>query len=135
MSAWLDRLVAQWNGENVGIREGVSAETLAAFERSHQIHLPADFAEYIRTVDGMNSNVHDDGLFSFFSLGEMTFWDNNLTFAHWAIESCIFTLNFGSNGECSGVLRFDGGEHRLAGTFSEFIDIYYSDPERLYTEK
>ncbi len=135
MSAWLDRLVAKWNGENVGIREGVSAETLAAFERSHKIHLPADFAEYICTVDGMNPGAADNELFSFFSLDEMTFWDNNLTFAHWLIESCIFTLSFGSNGQCSGVLRFNGAERRLADTFGEFIEIYFSDPERLYMSK
>jgi hypothetical protein len=30
MIVWLDHLLAEWGDENVGIREGVSAETLAA---------------------------------------------------------------------------------------------------------
>jgi hypothetical protein len=83
----------------------------------------------------MDPGAADNELFSFFSLGEMTFWGNNLTFVHWLIESCIFTLSFGSKGCCCGIARFNGSEHRLADTFSEFMEIYFSDPERLYISK
>ena len=68
----MKRLVARWTEHDIAIRSGATDSAIFGFEARHRVSLPADFREYISTVDGMGEiGTTDNDLFCFFALTDL----------------------------------------------------------------
>ena len=47
-----NRIILNWQSEDIPIRAGVSPNTIAEFESRYNVVLPSDVREYFLTVDG-----------------------------------------------------------------------------------
>ena len=71
LASTLSELKIRWEVSGTAIREGASLRAIQAFEDRYAVTFPPAFAEYLRTVDGMNSGETDERLLRFWKLEEL----------------------------------------------------------------
>lgn len=143
-------LEQHWSRQDVSIEHGVSESELCAFERRYNVCLPEDLRDYFISVNGMSPGVSDDSLIRFWMLNEIKpvsegapeyagqnyveAPDSVFLFADYCIWSHAFGIRLSSREkEQSNTIFVIGYEPAvpIADSFSEFVDIYLSDKERL----
>ena len=71
MDDLFDRIKDRWAAENLLARPGVDEQQIAEFEARHGVRLTRELSEYLRAVDGMDSNEWDENFNSFVPLEEI----------------------------------------------------------------
>ena len=66
-----ESLRRHWLSHHIEINAGVSEAELEAFEEKFGVILPTDFREYFRCVNGMPTDVVDDGMIRFWMIEEI----------------------------------------------------------------
>lgn len=66
-----ESLKRHWLSHNVEINAGVSTTKFASFEAKHRVALPQDLRDYFLCVNGMATDVVDDGMIRFWMLEEL----------------------------------------------------------------
>ena len=139
-----------WLSQGVGVNPGVPKEELTAFESKYQVSLPADLRDYFLTVNGMAEGVTDDALIRFWSLHEVKpipeeapdYSDPSyieepeslFLFADYCIWSHAYAIRLSSSKSPNPVIIIgDETPTRLFESFSELVNNYLSDPNRLLT--
>ena len=113
--------------------------------------MPADLRDYFLTVNGMAQGVTDDALIRFWSLNEVKpipeeapdYSDPSyieeaeslFLFADYCIWSHAYAIRLSSRSESPNPVIIIGDENptRLFESFSELVNNYLSDPDRLLT--
>jgi|ERR1044072_2229116 hypothetical protein len=143
-------LKQHWTRHDISIEPGVSESDLKAFEQKYKISLPEDLHSYFVSVNGMSPGVSDDSLIRFWMLNEIKpisegapeyagqnyieAADSVFLFADYCIWSHAFGIRLSSEEkEQSNTVFIIGFEPAIpiANSFSEFVDIYLQDKERL----
>jgi len=139
------RLIEFWESIGSRIRPGASAQDLLAFERRHKICLPQDFREYLTLCNGLS--LDDSGHFDHDWLGLIEFWPLETIsakhdgapgayfgFADFLIDSHWYVIRLSVNGNIRspvGVGDKVGIDEQLGDSFSDFVDVYLHDPDRV----
>lgn len=55
-------IISYWSRYGLPIRQGVTSESIKAFEEKYQVNLPFDFAEYLQVVDGTGIDDSDENI-------------------------------------------------------------------------
>ena len=146
MDIWR-QLVDHWfrNGVEAPL-PGVALADLDAFERAHDLRLPADLRAYFLATNGTGDTMDLD-YFRFWPLREVRpvrrAWAQGpttrdpyadcLVFADYCIECWLYAVRVGNDPARAGpVFRVTGAasppDEQLAGSFLEFIEKYLADP-------
>lgn len=139
-----------WLSCGVEIEQGVTESELNAFERRYNVHLPEDFRDYLMAVNGMSPHVYDDDFIRFWMLNEIKpvsegapeyagsdyidIADSVFLFADFSIWAHAFGIRGSREKEThSNTVYVIGGLPAIpiASSFSEFVNIYLTDTERL----
>jgi hypothetical protein len=147
-----EKLIDHWQAEGLSLAPGASKRALREFETKHKVVLPADFREYLSYANGMAQvSGHDCDAkgFSFWPLSRITTVseeckrskveipavddiDHYFAFSDymqwsWAYAICLLPAREGM------ILQFGVRSPRIiAGSFTEFVDDYIIDSEKLY---
>ena len=139
------RLVAYWESNGARISSGATEQELRAFEHRHQVHLPADFREYLTLCNGLGPQ--DNGHFAHAWLGLIEFWPlatisakhdgvpgDYFGFADYLIDSHWYVIRLSGDVHLSGAIGVgdeQGIAVRLGASFSDFVETYFHDPDRV----
>ncbi len=144
---WND-IIAFWRQSGVPIRAGASVGELEAFQRKCDVILPADFAGFLRTVDGSSGDLCNN-LHIFLALAELKpvhevlddhhrdryFYPNCYVFIDYFYSSWFYAIELTSDVCWSGavykVTGCDAPAMKLTASFSEFIDRYLDHPDSI----
>lgn len=144
-------IISYWSRCCLSIRQGVTLESIKAFEEKYQVTLPFDFAEYLQAVDGTGSDDSDENILSFLSLAEMRpvhevlddcgdvvypdrfAYPKCFIFADYLMSSWLYAIQITSDAAALGpVYRVTASEipgQMEAASFLEFMTRYAKDPE------
>jgi len=144
-------IISYWREYGLPIRQGVTTEAVKAFEEKYQVRLPADFAEYLRAVDGTGINESDENILSFLSLSEIRpvhevlddsggvvypdrfAYPNCFVFADYMMSCWFYAVQITSDASTMGpVYRVTASVVPgpiEAASFREFMARYSTDPE------
>lgn len=143
-------IISNWRRSDLPIRPGATLESIKEFEEKYQVTLPADFAEYLQTVDGTGVDESDENVLSFLPLSEIRpvhevlddsggvvysdrfAYPDCFVFADYLISSWLYAVQITSDPDNSGpVYRVTGSDapvHMEAASFREFMTRYAADP-------
>lgn len=144
-------IISYWRRYGLPIRQGVSLESIKAFEEKYQVALPSDFAEFLQAVDGTGINESDENILSFLSLSEIRplhevldesggvvypdrfAYPNCFVFADYLMSSWLYAVQITSDATNLGpVYRVTASQapvHMEAASFREFMMKYAVAPE------
>jgi hypothetical protein len=133
LAATIELVKAKWAAAGLVLRPGVEPERLEQFERVHAARLPADFAQYLLAVDGMEPGATDADLFHFRPLSLLQPAEQALpgmadgeacfVFADWATGTHLYALRL--VGSPQEVLLAGGSSPlRVAVSFGDFLAAY-----------
>jgi SMI1 / KNR4 family (SUKH-1) len=140
-----------WSRHDVSMEPGVSETELKAFEHKYNVLLPDDLCNYFMSVNGMSPGMSDDSLFRFWMLSEVkpvtegapeyagpnytTAPDSIFLFADYCIWSHAFGIHLSEQEQQLNTVYVIGFSPAIsiANSFSEFVDIYLTDKDRLTT--
>jgi hypothetical protein len=146
----VQRLKNHWLSHDVKFNAGVSEASLAAFEAEFNVLLPSDLRDYFLAMNGMPDEVTDDDLNRFWMLEELTtlptgapdyarenYIDNPeslFLFADYSIWAHAYAIRLGSVSLQSHEVVIIGYKSpvTIAQSFSEFVDLYLTDNDRLH---
>ena len=145
-----ETLKHHWLRGGLKIEDGVSESELTAFENKYKVHLPEDLRDYFSFVNGMSDGEMDDALFRFWMLNEVEplskanpeyagpdyidAADSVFLFADFLLWSHAFAIRLSPEKEKQSNTVYVIGvspAKPIAGSFSEFVEIYLTDNERL----
>ena len=145
-----ESLKRHWSAQDVDINAGVSKAQLDSFESKHRIVLPEDLRDYFLCVNGMPHDVIDDGMIRFWMLEEIqplpqgapAFSDPSyiqhpesvFLFADYSIWAHAYAIRLGSVSLHSHEVVIIGYKSpvTIAQCFSEFVDLYLGNNDRLH---
>jgi hypothetical protein len=145
-----ESLKRHWSSHDVEINAGVSKAQLESFESKHCVVLPEDLRDYFLCVNGMPPDVVDDGMIRFWMLEELqpltqgapAYSDGSyiqhpeslFLFADYSIWAHAYAIRLGSVSSQSHEVVIIGSESpvTIAQCFTEFVDQYLTDKDRLY---
>lgn len=143
----VQEMTRRWAQQGAAARPGVSADTLAAFERRYSVTLPEEFREYLRLANGTESC--DSELISFAPIEAIRpvaetwgiadtgqdHYRGCFTFSDCAIHCWDFAIQLDHAGPHAGaVFRIEDARRRsepIASSFGEWVAIYLQDPDKL----
>jgi len=139
-----------WSRYEVAMEQAVSESELKAFERKNNAYLPEDLRDYFLSVNGMSPGVSDDAFIRFWMLNEIKSIsegapeyaapkyiqaaDSVFLFADYCIWSHAFGIRMSSKKKQQSNRVYVIGylpAIPIANSFSEFVQIYLTDKERL----
>ena len=139
-----DRLLTHWKRQGIELSHPASEDEISRFEDTFNVRLPRDFREYLLTINGIEADAGEVGWFTFWPVrqieeeakkiraqeartedGSSHFW-----FADYFIQSNLFGIHL-SNDPAMPNTIVDWSKQVVAHSFSEFVDLYISDPTRL----
>lgn len=139
------RLIEYWESIGSRIKPGASEQDLLAFEQRHNVYLPQDFREYLALCNGLS--LDDSGHFDHDWLGLIEFWPletisakhdgvpgGYFAFADFLIDSHWYVISLSANVSFHspvGVGDEVGINERLGDSFSDFVETYLHDPDRV----
>lgn len=139
-------VIAHWRRCNIPIRGGVTPGAIDAFQKRYGVVLPADFAEYLRAVDGTGIDESDGEFISFLSLDEVKpvgqilddacsdrwAYPDCYVFADYMLSSWLYAVQISMDPSAPGrVYRVAGSTSTLeleAASFREFMTRYARAP-------
>ena len=138
-----EKLKAHWSSMDLKINRGIPESELQLFERRYDVSLPDDFRSYFLSVNGMDANVCDESLIRFWPLQEVTplpdeaphlvglgtiaYANSLFVFADYSIWAHAYAIQLGRESVQNSVYIIAGATpDRIAGSFSEFVDLYLS---------
>lgn len=143
-------VISYWRRYGLPIRQGVTPESIRAFEEKYQVTLPFDFAEYLQAVDGTGSDESDENILSFLSLAEIRpvhevlddsqgvlysdryAYPNCFVFADYLMSSWLYAIQITPDAAALGpVYRVTASEipgQMEAASFRKFMMMYAKDP-------
>jgi hypothetical protein len=148
----VQRLRDYWLSTGVAMQPGATAEEIANFESRYGVHLPSDMRYYVSTVNGMGHGVMDDDMLSLWPLhsfkplpdyfamyygsGGTRALQSYFVFADFMIFAHAFAIRLtGDPDEQNPVVWIScipvDTSNPLAVSFSEFIEIYLTSPDKL----
>lgn len=145
-----ESLKRHWSSHDVDINAGVSNAQLDSFESKHNVVLPEDLRDYFLCVNGMPHDVVDEGMIRFWPLDELqplpqgapAFSDPSyiqhpeslFLFADYSIWAHAYAIRLGSVSLQSHEVVIIGYRSpvTIAQCFSEFVDRYLTDKDRLH---
>src|SRR5690349_950957 len=145
-----ERLRRHWASHDVDINAGVPKAELDSFESKHCVVLPEDLRDYFLCVNGMPQDVVDEGMIRFWMLEELqplpqgapAFSDPSyiqhpeslFLFADYSIWAHAYAIRLGSVSLQSNEVVIIGYKSpvTIAQCFSEFVDRYLTDKDRLH---
>lgn len=132
------------------VEDGVSESELTAFENKYKVYLPKDLREYFTHVNGFNAGHMDDAMIRFCTLNELEpvsrsgfgatgpdyveAADFVFLFADYLISSQAFGIRLSPEKDNQPNTVYLIGVRPVrpvARSFSDFVDIYLTDKERL----
>jgi hypothetical protein len=142
------RLVAFWRSLGLDVRPGVSLDELAKFEARYDVVLPEDFRQYYSVVDGIEGESMVSGhAFRFWPLKEVkplsaemseeplhhAEFKDYFLFADYSLWVCAYAIRLTNRLDRQNFVVMIGGDVpvNLAGSFEEFVQLYFDDPARL----
>jgi hypothetical protein len=136
---------AKWEQNGAALRAGATEAEIGAFERKQGVELPEDVADFFRAVDGMNEGDCDELGVRFWSLDELRPVVDELPAADGDTFKGYFVFGDYSMWAHGYAVRLDrmandvvlvGGETAvtIAPSFREFLELYLSQPGRLFPE-
>jgi hypothetical protein len=130
-------------GSSFTLRPGARAEEVSAFERGRALTLPADFREYLMTVNGMESGDSDDYMTSFWGLDRLKpvsevyspiaghpAAPGDLVICDIMLDCFWYALRTGACGPTAGEVVMWGTRDfpiKVARSFTEFAAAYEAD--------
>ncbi len=139
------RLIAYWSSIGSRIKPGASEQDLRAFEQHHHVCLPPDFREYLTLCNGLS--LEDGGHFDCDWLGLIEFWPleaisakhdgvsgEYFGFADFLIDSHWYVIRLSADVHLSGAIGVGdefGIDEQLGDSFSDFVEVYLHDPNRI----
>lgn len=147
-SQWpaVDRLFAYWESLDLQWPVGATEAQLADWERKQEVTLPPDFRIFLARYGGEAYEFTDNDFNSFWPLHHLercAARDSHpdsphvyFTFADWSIEACVWSIGLSASSTAlNPVINGTGSVsgHRVAGSFSEFIELYLTCPAGLST--
>ncbi len=144
-------LFEHWTSDSsVSIQKPATQQEIFFFERKNKIVIPNDFKNYLLFVNGFNQsdNYHDDSGFNFWPIEKIcnvhTFEDGCFSlsdsdsyyiFCDYLDFSWAYAINFAPEKGEDTVIAIgtkNGVPTIVAKDFSEFVEIYLRDDDRLY---
>jgi hypothetical protein len=142
-------LLQHWARSSVSLRPPVTRKEIEAFEQRYSIKLPDEIRDYYLAADGFAApNDQDENGFCFWPLtrvcpvasyenGRLSTEDTKdcFLFADYLSECWSYAFCVGSRSLNVGVCivgTADGRPIWIAQGFSEFVELYVRDDERLY---
>lgn len=139
------RLISYWESIGSRIKLGASEHDLRAFEQRHHVQLPPDFREYLTLCNGLS--LGDGGHFDYDSLGLIEFWPletisarhdgvpgEYFGFADFLIDSHWYVIRLSADVNLNGAIGVGdelGIVEQLGNSFSDFVEAYLHDPDRI----
>lgn len=134
----------KWQEENV-YYSGTTEYQIKVLEHRIKFSMPADFKEYILTMNGMypfSPSFMDSKGFFFYQIQDIDFVatvsaDNSikfLCFASYMDRSWSYCFRIDYNKNIYSIVLYYGGNDYvvIAESFSEFLWLYLEDSEKLY---
>ena len=141
----LQRLKDHWNSLRVKFNEGVTENSIAAFECQYGVVLPTDMRVFFLTLNGMPDDIADEEMIRFWRLEEVKplssvapayatpdYIDNSqslFVFADYSLWAHAYAIRLDSR-ECdTNEIFIIGGDYPvpLFHSFSELVDRYVVD--------
>lgn len=148
-----ETLKHHWLRHGVDIEVGVSESKLNAFEHKYKVYLPQDLRDYFTLINGMSPGVMDGVFIRFWMLDEIKplsedapeyaapnyIDDANsvFVFADWSVWAHAFGIRLSpAKEQVSNTVYVLGylPAVPIARSFSEFVDLYLTDKDRLITD-
>jgi SMI1 / KNR4 family (SUKH-1) len=141
-----EQVLRFWSSVGLTIRPGVSEAALAEFEARYGVVLPPDMRAYFKAVDGMNGEMDDQRMVTFWPLeqvkrvtdelpGEPRKHESYFLFADFLIWSHGYAIRLSADSEAANpvvIVPADGTTRRVAESFSDFITRYLADDQALW---
>lgn len=139
-------IISYWRRCGILIRQGVTSESIKAFEEKYHVALPYDFAEYLQAVDGTGKEEFDENLLTFWPLSEIRpvhevlgvrhshqcAHPNFFVFADWSLDCWLYAIQITSDASSLGpVCRIAESEvpgQMEAASFREFMTKHATAP-------
>jgi hypothetical protein len=145
------RLIAGWKNEDIPILRGVDDITIQNFESKYGVKLPEDMREYFSTVNGMGGHYDEEWFFRLWPIEELQpvkeyapkFADkfpqsaNYFLFFDHSVDltMCAIGLSYSAATQTPifEVCDFeqDPRFRYLCKSFTEFVEMYVSDPSQI----
>jgi hypothetical protein len=143
VDAMMPIVKAEWKRHGAELRAGVNDAEISAFESKQGVELPADVADFFRAVDGMSEGDCDKQGVRFWSLDELRPVVEELPGANDERFKGYFVFGDYSMWAHGYAVRLDGmandvilvgGQNpvAVAPSFREFIQLYLTQPDRLF---
>jgi hypothetical protein len=150
----LNKIEEKWIQEGIKAISMAKEEDIRVFESNNILRLPEDMKEYFKKINGTNDQ-YDDGFVQFYSLFEIkkvneaySDWQGvpdykkivytldeykkYYVFADYMIHTFCYAIYLDSGNTKNDVLVICGGDYkRIADSFSEFLDLYIGDSDKL----
>lgn len=157
----VNRLRERWSSLRIDLNLGASDEVIASFERFYSVKLPEDWREYFAVINGMSGNgsTHwDENMVYFWPLPDPAVpqsyeadyqvvspvsksWSGCIveggtslfTVADYCIHAHIYVVELGEHSDSRGSLYLlqEATPLKIADSFTEFVDGYLADPDRI----
>ncbi len=150
------RLVDHWTTQGLKIATGATEQEVLSFESQNRAILPGDFRDYFLKVNGMFQDFHnssDQEGFAFWPLNQVTNVSkecakyspnlpvpanpqNYFVFADYLQWSWAYAIHLGTRSSEAGQVIHVGTLRPkvVAGSFTEFVDLYLQDARDLYPD-
>jgi hypothetical protein len=150
------KLVRHWRSLNLLIAPGNTEEKVREFESRNRVTLPQDFRDYLLCVNGMvqaGGQDCDPNGFAFWPLArvksvrteyakhsnplpEVQDPDGYFVFVDYLQWCWAYAIRLGARALDGGQVIHVGKLHPkvVAGSFTEFVDLYLRDAKELYTD-
>lgn len=155
VAASATRLIDHWTTQGLKIATGAIEQEVLSFESQNRAILPQDFRDYFLKVNGMVQdfqNSCDPEGFAFWPLNQVTNVskecakyspalpvpanpENYFVFADYLQWSWAYAIHLGRSPEAGQVIHLGTLRPKLvAGSFTEFVDLYLQDAKELYPD-
>lgn len=140
MSHLGEALQQRWLGQGIKLRPGASEDQVVAFEKMHNVIIPADMRQYLTTSDGFDGAEHwmtDDDLITFLALDEIQplneYWNpktpggsSYFVFADYSLSVHVYAIKLvrDSSEPNDVVVVGDIRPQKIANCFSDFAQAY-----------
>jgi hypothetical protein len=133
----LAELTRRWHEQGVPVLPGASESQLRAFESTHKVQCPGDFATYLCTLGGMLAGAMDEHLVRFWPLTEIQPVSETtdpagpgryFVFADYSISAFEYAIRLSTSTESAIAIIGGHAPMIVSSTFAEFLMVYLTDP-------
>lgn len=134
---FVERVLERWRSHGVSFLPGVEESELDSLEERYGVHLPDDMRAFYRATNGTHGPQNSSGT----DERDIEFWPVEdikplvrqqpkiLDFADYMFAEHTFGIDLDETSDNLGTVY--GGGHIMARCFSEFMEMYVAEDERL----